>query len=960
MKRFLRAVRDWMGGEASARRPASSPARPALLLERLETRALLSVSVVSAPAQASAVSVEQYLLRPQPDATVQLSHEGSTPARSSPSASWDVAGSTGKPLIVWGDLNGDGRPDAIVSSGGQVQVLLAGADGNFRPSSSTYSNQPVLFLAEGDFTGDGHTDVLTVSQASSHAGLVVRALAGDGQGNFQASLVQMISPSDPPRTLGQLGGNISLTVGDLLGNGQLDLMTAMSTPGNQALAVSVMVGTSTGSFLAPLDLRVSAGAVPATNSNPSAEFSILSGDFTGDGHLDLITIGHVPGNTKVALDVVSGSNHGSSESIVDLPPSAATARKPVEQTTAPTDGSVPPVSPTPAVPVRFEVYPVGTSAQPSSTAQPPTPANPPPALPSEPAPPANPPVVPDSSAPPAEIPATPANQTVLTPTAPATRSAGPTGSQSGSGTTAVPRGIDATAASSATSPDQPTDVTSLPTSTPEAAGLYSPSLAFTLWLRLQGGPIGDATGNATNTDSAARANEQPALVIRVDIANEATRAAPELAIIATITVSGPNSTPANSSAGDLQHGVLLGPVLSQSGPFTNNSVQGQAATSEPPSAASSGSGWLALRGDGARSSASGPVEARPGESPSTAGPSQGPTLSGASLWLPARSVSIDEPTTEVFRGDLHGSDGANTAAVFGGLEEAVRHLGGTEVGAEGAAVEAISHRLAALSAGPTGWLAGIGSSPDEGLFLDARAVSMAVAGTQPGRAFLAPAANAEDQFATLPPLLGTAAYLGSLKAGDPVTTDRIDPVVGLDMQLWIAEATESFTRLVPQVFRQFLGRAASPGEEQGWVQMLLQDRAEEDVLGALLGTAEFYEAAVSRLGSGTPDEAYLRTLHQWLLGRPASEAEVSGWLGALPERGRGGVASELMRSQEYRRLQIDQMIWASLEREGTDAELAALAALPFALQRIREKVAACGRKARALPVGASASEQASA
>src|SRR5262249_55754912 len=156
---------------------------------------------------------------------------------------------------------------------------------------------------------------------------------------------------------------------------------------------------------------------------------------------------------------------------------------------------------------------------------------------------------------------------------------------------------------------------------------------------------------------------------------------------------------------------------------------------------------------------------------------------------------------------------------------------------------------------------------------------------------------------TLAPLLGTTVYLGSMKAPAQVAAEGA-ALDGADSRLMLAEmvqdVTEGFTRLVQQMYRQFLGRPAVPGEEQSWVQMLLAGHSEENVLGELLATAAFYSAALARGSKGTQEERYVQGLHEVLLGRSASKAEVSAWLEALPALGTAGMATFLLRSAEYR------------------------------------------------------------
>src|SRR5581483_11734845 len=95
-------------------------------------------------------------------------------------------------------------------------------------------------------------------------------------------------------------------------------------------------------------------------------------------------------------------------------------------------------------------------------------------------------------------------------------------------------------------------------------------------------------------------------------------------------------------------------------------------------------------------------------------------------------------------------------------------------------------------------------------------------------------------------------------------------------------------------YENFLGRAAAGEEELGWVRQLLQGRSEADVLSGLLASSEFAER------SGRSDEQFVRTLSIDLLNRPATEAEVQGWVGSLGAGGRQAVAGGFLNSREFR------------------------------------------------------------
>jgi hypothetical protein len=91
-----------------------------------------------------------------------------------------------------------------------------------------------------------------------------------------------------------------------------------------------------------------------------------------------------------------------------------------------------------------------------------------------------------------------------------------------------------------------------------------------------------------------------------------------------------------------------------------------------------------------------------------------------------------------------------------------------------------------------------------------------------------------------------------------------------------------------------------------------------------------------------------------LLRRAASDAEVSGWLGALPSLGRDGVITFLLRSQEYRARVVEALFRTCLGREGTAEEVAAWASSPLDLRTIRQAFEAAAQEAGASAASAAA------
>jgi hypothetical protein len=196
-------------------------------------------------------------------------------------------------------------------------------------------------------------------------------------------------------------------------------------------------------------------------------------------------------------------------------------------------------------------------------------------------------------------------------------------------------------------------------------------------------------------------------------------------------------------------------------------------------------------------------------------------------------------------------------------------------------------------------------------------------------------------------LLAQAVFLGSLRRLDAAATVTAPTALQTpaDSQLLIADliqrSTEAFSKLVKGFFEMFLGRAAGDGEEAGWVGMFLAGQTEEQVLSAFLGTAAFYERTGQLITSGTPDERFIDGLYTLLLGRSATETELSGWCAALGGLGRSGVASFLLTSTEYRSRHIATYFEEQLQRAGTPAEIASWAAAPFDLLNIRMLFETC-------------------
>jgi hypothetical protein len=196
-----------------------------------------------------------------------------------------------------GDFNSDGRPDLVTVSGGRVNVYLAsGAQGGVfatRPSASLSGAKAPTTALVGDFNDDGYDD-LAVFSASTHR---VSVFAGKGDGTFSAPAVFLAGRA----TRGFLAG-------DFNNDGRADL-AAVESAGVDVLLNETTAGGTT---------AFGGAKVFAAGKNLG---TMLSGDFDGDGSLDL-AVANGGGHASLALLHGDGTGTFSLRPTAALPPGA--------------------------------------------------------------------------------------------------------------------------------------------------------------------------------------------------------------------------------------------------------------------------------------------------------------------------------------------------------------------------------------------------------------------------------------------------------------------------------------------------------------------------------------------------------------------------------------------------------------------------------------------------------------
>ena len=188
------------------------------------------------------------------------------------SAGYEVTLPTGlMPVgLATGDVDGDGNVDLVVAGGvaGSVLVYANTGQGTFAsPTRLTAPNAPTT-VALGDVDGDGDLDIVTADYVSNSA---LYVYANNGSGTFT------LRTGTPPLTLGS--GPRRVVLGDVDGDGDLDLVVANDGNRTQNYSVNVCLNDGAGSFTIPSN---------GTWRPPTNAVDLVLGDVDGDGDLDLL------------------------------------------------------------------------------------------------------------------------------------------------------------------------------------------------------------------------------------------------------------------------------------------------------------------------------------------------------------------------------------------------------------------------------------------------------------------------------------------------------------------------------------------------------------------------------------------------------------------------------------------------------------------------------------------------
>ena len=222
-----------------------------------------------------------------------------------------------------GDVNGDGKLDAVITLGVEGHLsgyAVAFGDGTGKLTYNANTLVPFVlpypnsvndvFAMVADFDGDGKLDLLVPNALQNDSTYTLTIYRGRGNGTFTPGAIIDQGPGHP---------DTSFLTGDFNNDGKLDIVGHEGS----ASTVHFYLGNGSGGYqkATALDLSIAVGSASSYQMGP---FSLVAGDFNGDGKLDLaagflsdshvtedgvlLFLGDGTGHFAAPLDVATGTN----------------------------------------------------------------------------------------------------------------------------------------------------------------------------------------------------------------------------------------------------------------------------------------------------------------------------------------------------------------------------------------------------------------------------------------------------------------------------------------------------------------------------------------------------------------------------------------------------------------------------------------------------------------------------
>ncbi|HVA47581.1 MAG TPA: VCBS repeat-containing protein, partial [Pirellulales bacterium] len=198
--------------------------------------------------------------------------------------------------VAAGDFANNGIRDLAVAGYSSVSVLLGNGDGTFQ-QAHTYDTGGIntASVAVGDLTGDGKLDIVTANDGYGYDGGYHYFPAVPGSVSVLMGNGDGTFQAPLNITLPGVGSPVSVALGDMNHDGRLDAVVTVATSSGYDY-VDVLLGHGDGTF--------SIGST--TQLGFYGAQSVELGDFSGDGNLDVATVD--PGANDVA--VLKGNSDG--------------------------------------------------------------------------------------------------------------------------------------------------------------------------------------------------------------------------------------------------------------------------------------------------------------------------------------------------------------------------------------------------------------------------------------------------------------------------------------------------------------------------------------------------------------------------------------------------------------------------------------------------------------------------
>jgi hypothetical protein len=186
--------------------------------------------------------------------------------------------------VTVGDFNRDGKLDLATADASGISVRLGNGNGGFSDATNFAIGAAPYSIKTGDFNGDNILDLVTANVTYTGSVGNISVLFGNGSGGFGTAT----------NFTGGYGSSKYLTTGDFNGDGKLDLATTNTF--GAVYDIVVLLNNGSGGF----------GAANNFAIGGTAE-SLTTGDFNGDGKLDLATSSRDSSYLSVLLGNGSGS-----------------------------------------------------------------------------------------------------------------------------------------------------------------------------------------------------------------------------------------------------------------------------------------------------------------------------------------------------------------------------------------------------------------------------------------------------------------------------------------------------------------------------------------------------------------------------------------------------------------------------------------------------------------------------